>query len=411
MENYLYKKFKLNLKLAQSNAYFGKVSESCSYYKKHLNDNPYDLVAFNDFLDIAIKEKNEKVDINFLVAHKEKILKHFGDRQTSFELKEYAASISSKIMSIIINHHSDWSLPKDTTDEKPKERDEIVKLVILTCVWQRHDLTEVVLSYYNRLSKSLAAAIQLDVAVVGSEGDASRRIAERNDCIYMEYPNLPLNEKWEFGLNELRNHHHDAVIIVGSDDLLPEKLFYTYKRFVEDGVMAAGLTDGYFMDISDTVESIYWGGYGGMSRNAGMPWRLNESMGMGRFYSSELLSILNYSLWKGKAINRGLDGRARENVVDLGLLPVTESKLLDVHINGKVVKFGQLGVSLKELGIFAVDVKVPESSVTPMTNFYRSHNSVRRIHNVWDLIEENFDTHLLNDLKSLHSKYKKEGAL
>ena len=79
------------------------------------------------------------------------------------------------------------------------------RFVVLTCLWQRHELAAIVLRFYARQRERLAAdfaalGYDVDLLAVGSEGSVSRYPAEDAGWPYADRANQPLSDKWNAGV-------------------------------------------------------------------------------------------------------------------------------------------------------------------------------------------------------------------
>ena len=172
-------------------------------------------------------------------------------------------------------------------------------LGVLTCLWQRPALTDVVLRWYQHLKSDLSEQLDLELLAVGSEGAASRALAEDNGFAYVEHPNAPLGAKWNAGLAALRERQPDAVVIVGSDDLVSGNLFILYADRIARGCQYLGLTDMYFLDLASR-RLCFWPGYPPGGRHG-------ETLGLGRCLHADLLDVHDWRLWED-GLRMGLDG-------------------------------------------------------------------------------------------------------
>ena len=137
------------------------------------------------------------------------------------------------------------------------------KILIITAVWKRHDLTDIVLSYYGRISAASKGKISL--LAVGSEGNLSKNICKRNGWAYIERPNYPVSHKWASLVEEAKNMNFDFLIIVGSDNLLSLSLIQYYDRiYCKDSDYMLGLKDLYFYMIVNH-KSYHFKGYESMT--------------------------------------------------------------------------------------------------------------------------------------------------
>lgn len=360
---------------------------------KHIYENP-EFYPLADLLNDAVSNA----------------LRFLGDSRNVFDLTGVASILQSRIIrsEIACNLSTQFDLQDrailnvnlcDLTSQKPLRR-----FVLLTCVWKRPALTEIVLAYYQELKARLADKLDLVLLAVGSEGCSSRQLCEGNGFDYLEFPNHPLSAKWEQGLKHCRTYRPDGVVITGSDDLLSESLFLGYCSMLDKGVLFCGFTDGIFLDLQSPAESVRWRGYGGRTVEYGMPWRLNETIGMGRFFSKPLLEHLDYSLWAGEPINKGLDARAKERLRGLGMHPVLEGDEVPICLNGQLYAFGQLAIQMDRFDGLAVDIKLPNQNITTLEKYKLSPDSFEYLQDTWVLLGSYFPDETVRALKQLAVK-------
>lgn len=371
--------------------------DAIKHYKRSLEINPFNLLLISRVADIILKVPNTFFFPPFILDALKKALIKKGENSSVYEFCSSVSYVNKKIMQA---HHVaspiDWSAV-----DRPISFSKPLRFVLLTCVWQRPALTEVILSYYQGVAKRLIGQIELVLLAVGSEGKISRQLCERYGFYYLEHENLPLSDKWEYGLKNARHLNPDAVITVGSDDLLSVPLFHSYANLLNEGYLFCGLGDGYFLDLADPERITYWKGYGGLNREQGMPWRLNETLGMGRMYSRLLLERVDYSLWQGKHVNKGLDGFAKERLFALGMLAVLKEHAIPILVNNEKILFGQVAMQMKDIGAVAVDIKSPGANVTDMSGYKKSKESFMIIDDSWGYLSKHFPKDTIHSLRDL----------
>lgn len=180
-----------------------------------------------------------------------------------------------------------------------------VKIGLLTCTWKRHNLTNIILDYYNNLQKELVRHnIILELVSVGSEGDISKKISTLNNFEYIESPNTPLGAKWNSGTLIMKEKSVDAVVITGSDDLLNKEIFLLYKEALLSGALFIGFLQLYIYDLRyDKI--LLWKGYNDN--------RHVKTIGLGRCIHSSYLEMFDWKLWSDD-INCGLDKNMTERL-------------------------------------------------------------------------------------------------
>lgn len=201
-----------------------------------------------------------------------------------------------------------------------------MKIVIVCSMWKRPILTNYIFNYYNKMKSALLPSINLILTAVGSEGKTSKEIAERNGFDYLEYPNMPLNRKFNAGVKYAKYHDPDILFLLSSDDIISADYFRAIKPETETVI---GLLDIYFFDLENKNLG-YWPGYPDS--------RKGEPIGPGRCFSRKVLEKCEWQPWpQEKEIKGGLDGRCRDRLKSLG-----------VKLEGRY---------MDEMGCFAMDVK------------------------------------------------------
>ena len=243
--------------------------------------------------------------------------------------------------------------------KKHVDNDKTNTMVILTCIWKRPKLTRIVLSHYRALKKELKGEINLELVAVGSEGERSKDICEESEFNYFEYENQPMSEKWNFGLQMTKKINPDAVIIVGSDDLIDKNLLKFYDKKLKQGYMMVGIKDFYIYD-TERRKLAYWRGYGKLND----AHRMNETIGLARCLSRTLLDKLDFNIWNDLNISRNLDGAMTTRLKEVGIYPVSEANMPYVDLDNQLYGAGHLGYNLKEIEGFAIDIKTKTNVTT-----------------------------------------------
>ena len=132
-----------------------------------------------------------------------------------------------------------------------------------------------------------------------------------------------------------------------------------------------------------------------------MPWRLNETIGMGRLFARPLLEYLDYSLWPGAGINNSLDKRAKNRLISFGFRPVLEGDTIPVLLNKRQYAFGQLAIPMARCNGWAVDIKLPELNMTAMETYQRCPESFKCLQDPWGLLAQNFPNETVQALQVL----------
>lgn len=322
------------------------------------------------------------------------------------EFQEYVRTLSSllnafdkgsrDILPIVsrIKRNLILGLSRSGNNGQMKPGEGLPRFVLITAVWKRAELTNLFYSYYSSLKAELSSVCDIDILAVGSEGKESRMAAETYGVNYIEAPNEPLNEKWQVAADTLRNETFDAVVVIGSDDFLSPSIFKRYAVLYKEGANVVGFIDGHFYKTGSN-EMLFWKGYGGSKRQLGMPERVGESIGMGRMLSRDVLERLDFKVWSGEPINKGLDLRMRRNLEKIGFLHVEYEEMN----TGSFKRAIPCAIVTLKSGTehMLLDVKY-EANVTDFEK-YRTNS-----HNVYDPLSEirkHFGEELIEGLQKL----------
>lgn len=165
-----------------------------------------------------------------------------------------------------------------------------MRLGLLTCAWKRPELTKVVLDHSASASRAVkfVCVDTFGPGLAGIFGHPWTILNNRN----------VIGEKFNTGLWFLRSLDLDAVMILGTDDLLSEQIFRMARIHIEDGYDWFGLIDCYVYHAA-SEEMRYWPGYRGE--------REGETIGTARTFSRRYLDAHDWKLWPDDA-TVGLDG-------------------------------------------------------------------------------------------------------
>ena len=201
-----------------------------------------------------------------------------------------------------------------------------MRAVLMIPMWKRPELTNYVFRYYDKLKVTLLPDIELILLAIGSEGEVSKEIAERNGFDYVEYPNMPLNRKHNAGIERARIYNPDKLFVANSDNIISANYF---KFVATESKLATGLLDLYFLNFKER-ELGYWEGY--------QTERKGEPLGIGRCFDREVLERCSWQLWpQEQKFAHRMDGLCKERLASFG------------------IKFE--AYTMADIGCFAMDVK------------------------------------------------------
>jgi len=222
-------------------------------------------------------------------------------------------------------------------------------VALITAVWKRHELTALVLNRFRNIKDELANTIDVKLIAVGSEGDASRQLCENHGFTYVEQDNMPLNRKYNAASRLAQESNPDAVYRIDSDDWITSAAITNSLKKIDDGHLAVGLLDLYFLDLV-SFKLGRWPGYGFFNNRKRMwAWRnRGKTVGVGRCFSRELMDELGWEIWDQEPeLSKWLDTNCDERLKE----------------RGHKIK----GFTMEGLQTFAMDIKGGGENITTQT--------------------------------------------
>jgi hypothetical protein len=157
-----------------------------------------------------------------------------------------------------------------------------MKFLVLVPIYRRYG----VLRLFNEGLESLKGkGYNIEVLAVGDLKDEP--IAKELGYRYVNHRNI-LGEKLNVALKEAKKIDFDAMLMLGSDDVLNDKVLDFYISCFEHDYKFVGFTNCYFYDL-EKRNMIKWYGYRGE--------RAGEPIGAWRCFKRELIEELNWELW------------------------------------------------------------------------------------------------------------------
>jgi hypothetical protein len=231
------------------------------------------------------------------------------------------------------------------------------KICILTTLYFRHNLNEIVLNYYGTLKENLKNICDIELIACGSNDTTNMDLAIKNGFNYINYSNNPLTQKHNALYLEAKKYNPDFTILIGSDDLICENVIYKYLDFYKLGVDYGGILDFKCIDSSGYW---YWGGY--------TDYRIGEPVGGGRYFSKRLLNNLNWLPWGNIKADSALDGISNNNIIKLNI-PILKKTISCANDNINLVTI-RSNVNITDMSKINNKVSIPN----PLNNLVIDKN-------------------------------------
>lgn len=141
------------------------------------------------------------------------------------------------------------------------------------------------------------------------DGQEEKKLCESLGAVWVSYSNKPLGAKWNAGFLAAKQYNPHSCLYVGSSDWLSDNWIDKTKEFVEKYDLI-GVPGCYFLDVNNVFRLVYWPGYEGT--------RADESIGIGRILSRNLLEKLNWMPFDNK-IDGSLDRSMKDRAAKFGI--------------------------------------------------------------------------------------------
>ncbi len=208
-----------------------------------------------------------------------------------------------------------------------------MKIVVQSAMHGRHDVVKYCLRELHKVAEVVAPEVELTF-LYGCSSELDKAVLKSFPLVTSyQIKNQPLHQKFNKGIELLKDIDYDAVICIGSDDLFgPEFVYFVYEQLMV--YEHIGFTDIWFKEDG---KHYYWGGYESGRRKG-------EPAGAGKAYTKAAIEKLNYELFGGSDV--GLDRNTYQR-----------SKTLKRQF-----------FSLKEWALYLCDVK-SKGNLTPLSKF------------------------------------------
>lgn len=158
-----------------------------------------------------------------------------------------------------------------------------------------------ILRLYLACLQRLRIDLGTDIPAVVVSGREDKNICVQYNTYHIEAPNNPVSNKFNLGMSFMQDKA-DAVMIMGSDDLISTDTFKRLVAEVEKGYDLVGVDQVYFF-ATDGINK------GKMV----LLERPDRMLGVAKIISSRVLDKVNWQPWV-KERNWGLDGIAQEAI-------------------------------------------------------------------------------------------------
>ena len=156
-----------------------------------------------------------------------------------------------------------------------------------------------------------------------------RKVCEKAGAVWVQFNNKPLGAKWNAAFEEAKKYEPDACLYVGSSDWLSGNWIDFMRPHVDEHHLV-GAPGMYLVDSSSKgLRGVYWPGYNLEKRN--------ESIGIGRMLSRELLDRMKWCPFEG-----------------------TSDRSLDRSMTDKCARFGFKEFMLQNPQMMALSLSFPE---------------------------------------------------
>lgn len=177
-------------------------------------------------------------------------------------------------------------------------------ITIVTAAWQRPKRLELCLMNWKALNP-----MPVILVATSPNDDETVRLCQRYGALHFTCPNEPLGAKWNNATQTAgRQHPSDYYLILGSDDLISQKLWDYYNSYSGD---YTGLLDFYFHNLTDK-RTLHWKGFDHRHKS-----HIGEPIGAGKLISHQALERTGFRPFNDK-LSRTLDYQVHRSLIDTG---------------------------------------------------------------------------------------------
>lgn len=190
--------------------------------------------------------------------------------------------------------------------------------MILTALWKRPEITEIMFTGVQRLQKFYSGKISC--LAVGSEPQQEQTLCTQYNIQYVTTKNHPLGRKWNTGLQAALKQDFDFLMTLGSDDLISNELLMLYQPYMNTHY-CFGARQMYVYNTRDSCAVLF----------PGYPHQ-EMSIGAGFMVHREAIEACGKKLWKD-GVNEGLDFTIRQRLIQFGY----REAILDITDNAAIL--------------------------------------------------------------------------
>tara|TARA_B100001248_G_scaffold107933_1_gene80502 strand:+ start:288 stop:1670 length:1383 start_codon:yes stop_codon:yes gene_type:complete len=303
----------LKLKYFKNESFIISISEICEFNEneiilllkiiKMLNDDGYDInLLILEYDNEQLKEN--KLDLNnynfikTIIINKKDIFNYF-------KITDMIIANDIFIKNIDIPKELSYISHKlfENYDKSSETKQYLIKGIILSLLTKRTIVAIIPVFGREKLFKYTIRRLyqknKINHVIVLGESESERITAIKEGAIFIKHINKPLGAKWNTGFQYSKRFNPDAVLFVGSSDWISKDWIDSAYPYILNGYGYVGKKDYYMLDINDkNIRTCRWLGY--------LCNRKNETIGIGRLISKNLLEKINYTPFK-KNKNSSMD--------------------------------------------------------------------------------------------------------
>ena len=170
-----------------------------------------------------------------------------------------------------------------------------VKIILCTCIHGRSLLVKICLKEWLKLQFYKIIICYSD----NIDYDNLLDFHNNERIIFVKSINFPISQKWNNCVKESKNYEHDAVMIIGSDDIITEEYYNNVCMYINNNYdyISNNKWLSYYVDYSLYLVYKY------INRAT------NDGLGSGRVIARRILEKYDWNIYNFN-LNKGLDGNS-----------------------------------------------------------------------------------------------------